>query len=181
MRLGSMMFRTLITTILASVLTLIAELVLSLLVTTDSPTVIKFISILLALFSSAAFATILTYLLQVYHGSGETEVWEEYPEKYNGIIKDIPLVIKKERYTLLFIFTLGAIDLVLRAFNANLLKSSVLNTVLSIFTPITALSSIFPVDTPTWVSAGRLAGAFTTCLLYVIIFALFRWKWRRFM
>lgn len=181
MRLGSMMFRTLITTILASVLTLIAELVLSLLVTTDSPTVIKLISILLALFSSAAFATILTYLLQVYHGSGETEVWEEYPEKYNGIIKDIPLVIKKERYTLLFIFTLGAMDLVLRAFNANLLKSSVLNTVLSIFTPITALARALPTYTPIWVTTGRLVGALTTCLLYTIIFSLFRWKWRRFM
>ncbi len=181
MKLGKMIFRALITTILASVLTLIAELVSSLLVTTNSPTVIKLINVLLALFSSAAFATILTYLLQVYHGSGETDVWEEYPEKYNGIVRDIPLIVKKERYTLLFIFTLGAIDIVLRTFNANVLKSALLNTALSIFSPVTALSRVFPTNASIWISTGRFAGAFMTCLLYVIVFALFRWKWRRFM
>ena len=85
MKLGSMIFRAVITSILASVLTLIAELVLSLIVTSNSQAIYTLINIFIAIFSSAAFATILTYLLQVYHGSGESEVWEDYPEKYNGV------------------------------------------------------------------------------------------------
>lgn len=180
MRLGNMIFRTVITSILASVLTLIAELVLGLLSLPESQNLNSLLNLLLAIFSSAAFATILTYLLQVYHGSGETEVWEDYPEKYHGIIRDIPMIVKKEYSTLIFIFTLGGIGLVLRTVNANLWQSAIINTVLSIFSPVTSLSRIFP-TTSMWISAGHLAGAFTTCLLYVIIFALFRWKWRRFM
>ena len=181
MKLGSMIFRAVITSILASVLTLIAELVLSLIVTSNSQAIYTLINIFLAIFSSAAFATILTYLLQVYHGSGESEVWEDYPEKYNGVIRDIPLIVKKESSTLIFTFTLGGIELLLRVINANIFKSEIVNTALSVFSPVTSLSRLFPTTAPAWISVGHLAGAFTTCLLYVIIFALFRWKWRRFM
>ena len=181
MKLGSMIFRAILTSILASVFTLIAELVLNLIIPSDFQAVDTLINIFLAIFSSAAFATILTYLLQVYHGSGESEVWEDYPEKYNGVIRDIPLIVKKESSTLIFIFTLGGIELLLRVINANIFKSEIVNTGLSVFSPVTSLSRLFPTTAPAWISIGHLAGAFTTCLFYVIIFALFRWKWRRFM
>lgn len=180
MRLGNMIFRAVVTSVLASVLTLIAELVFSIVLVSDSLAFSSFVNILLALFSSAAFATILIYLLQVYHGSGESEVWEDYPEKYYGIIRDIPKILKKEVSTLIFILTLGGIYICLHIANANLWQSSVINLIAYIFSPVVAFSKVFG-QSAALAPLSYLAAVLMTCALYVIIFALFRWKWRRFM
>ncbi len=180
MRIKSIVTKTLIASILSSVVNLIATLLINIIATLNSPVAANAVTAFLAIVSSLAFAIILIYLLHIYRANGEGEVWEDYPETYGGVIKDIPAVIKKERFTLLFIFSVSAFNLILWIVNHTLIHNELLDMLVGLFISVSALSRIFPLA-PAQQTLGYFIGVSFTCIIYVIIFALFRWKWRRFM
>ena len=180
MRIKSMITNTLIASILSSVVNLIATLLINIIATLKSTAAANAVTVFLAIVSSVAFAVILVYLLHVYRSNGEGEVWEDYPEIYGGLVKDIPKVIKKECFTLLFIFSVSAFNLILWILNHTLIHNELIDIFVGLFISVSALSRLFPVS-PAQQALGYFVGVSFTCILYVIIFALFRWKWRRFM
>lgn len=180
MRIKSMITKILIASILASVVNLIAALLINVVVALNSAAAVNIAAIFLAIVSSAAFAIILVYLLHIYRANGEGEVWEDYPEIYGGLIKDIPKVIKKESFTLLFIFSVSAFNLILWIVNHTVIHNQLIDIVVELFISVSSLSRLFPLS-PAQQALGYFAGVSFTCTVYIIIFTLLRWKWRRFM
>ncbi len=180
MRLKSMIVKTLIASILSSLITLTARLVLDMLASNSPDTARNAAMILLSLLAPVSFSVILIYLLHVYRGNGEGEVWEDYPETYGGIIRDISMVVKKECPVLALIASVGALNLTLWLLNHLLIHSRLIKIITDIFISVSSLGIIFR-DDILQKTLGYLSGTLFTCAVYVIVYALFRWKWRKFM
>jgi hypothetical protein len=102
-------------------------------------------------------------------------VCEEYPDKYPGIFKDIPKVILKERLTLLSIIAIGLFGTLIWFINSSILHSKILERFASLLLSASSLALAFPS------LLGYLLGTFVTAIIYVFVYALFRFKWRKFM
>ena len=172
--------KMLLASVLSSVVNLIATLIVNIVITFRSAASQTVAAVFLAILSPIVFSIMLVYLLHVYRANGEGDVWDDYPEIYGGVAKDISKIIKRERYTLLLIISVSAANLLLWILNHALLHISILNAITLIFSTMFSLHSLFPY-TILGQCLGYASGAVLTCIIYVITFALFRWKWRRFM
>ena len=170
MKLRSMIFKVILALVLSSVTTLIVDLVLQLVLSSH------FLSLLiLAIASPVALSTLLVYLLHIYGGNGESEVCEEYPDKYPGIFRDIPKIICRERIPLLFIIATGLLGILIWLINSKLLNSALISRLSSLLLSASSLALVYPS------LSGYLLGTLLTAAIYVFVFALFRFKWRKFM
>ena len=166
MKLRSMIFKVILALVLSSVATLIVDLVLQLVLSSH------FLSLLiLAIVSPVALSTLLVYLLHIYGGNGESEVCEKYP----GIFRDIPKIICRERIPLLFIIATGLFGTLIWLINSKLLNSALISRLSSLLLSASSLALVYPS------LSGYLLGTLLTAAIYVFVFALFRFKWRKFM
>jgi hypothetical protein len=172
--------KILIASILSSIVTLVATLIANLVFTVPSPALTYFMAILLSLVSFISFSVFLVYLLHVYHANGEGDVWEDYPEVYGGVFKDIPRVIKKERYTLIFIILISITTFILHMVSLHLFYHVIIEIAVLLFKPTSVLLSV-PAESFFGQALEYILACFANCSFYVITLALFRWKWRRFM
>jgi hypothetical protein len=175
MKLRSMIFKLALALLLSSIATLIADMVLSIIVPSNLKDAHHLSQLILSLVSPIAFSVIIIYLLHIYNGNGESEVCEEYPDKYPGIFKDIPKVILKERLTLLSIIAIGLFGTLIWFINSSILHSKILERFASLLLSASSLALAFPS------LLGYLLGTFVTAIIYVFVYALFRFKWRKFM
>ena len=180
MRIKSMILKALISSVLASVVTLIATLLINIILVPDTLAAQQTVAVILSVVSSSSFSVLLVYLFHIYNANGEGEVWEDYPEEYCGPVRDLPLVIKKEYKTLLFILAISFFNLILMILNRTLINSNIINVINGLFVSVSSLSLIFLNNLPQQ-AIGYICGSIFTCFCYVIIFTAFRWKWRRFM
>lgn len=167
--------KILIACILSSIATLGISLVLELIVPQNLRAPFDYARIILFLVASVAFSAITIYLLKIFDGSGESGVWEEYPDKYVGIIRDLPSIVKSEAFVLLFIIAIGTLNALLWTANKNLFNSDILSWAIRFLIAANPLALVFD-D-----AVGYLIGPLVCCLIYCITLALFRWKWRKFM
>lgn len=175
MKLRSMIFKVIIALALSSVATLIVDLVLQLVIPTGSEKAQAIYTLILAIASPVALSSLLVYLLHIYGGNGESEVCEEYPDKYPGIFRDIPKIICREWLTLLFIIAIGLLGTLLWLINSKLLHSELVTRLSSLLLSASSLALVYPS------LQGYLLGTLLTTAIYVLVFALFRFKWRKFM
>ena len=164
-----------IAAIISGIITLISNLIISLIFGASiAYTVVMFF------ISMISFSICLVYILHIYHASGEGDVWEDYPEVYPGIFKDISKLIKKEAPTFAIIASLSAAVFVLHVISLYLIRIEILKHVISVFKPIASVSYSYSGNILLRL-LEYIAGALFNCVAYVLTFALFRWKWRRFM
>ena len=175
MKIRSMIFKIALSLVLSSIATLIAQLVFDIVLPTGVEKSQSIANILLSLISPISFSVLLIYMLHIYTGNGESEVCEEYPDKYPGIFKDIPRVIAKEYVVLLFIVAIGLFRTLIIMANANLLNSTLIKGALFLLIGVSSFSIAFPT------LCGYLIGTLATAAIYVIVYTLFRFKWRKFM
>jgi hypothetical protein len=176
MKLSTMTFRVILALVLSSVVTIVARLVMEIIIPSNVQNTHNVSAIALSIISPVTLSVLLIYLLHIYGGgSGESEVCEEYPDKYPGIFKDIPRVAVKERLVLLFIISLGLLGTLVHLLNAKLLHSTLVERFASLFMSATSIAVAYP-SLP-----GFLLGTLLTALIYITVYALFRFKWRKFM
>ena len=174
------LFRIVVASILSRLISLVTSLILNVAVTDYSAGAQFAVSLAIELVCIISFAIVLTCLLHVYNSQGEGEVWEDYPEKYHGILRDIPLIVKKEIISIIAIFTVSGVALLLMIINRATASLNILYTASMLLGAASLRVYLFSVSNPLFclISAASVA---ITCVIYVIIYALFRWKWRRFM
>ena len=160
---------------ISGIITLISNLIISLIFGASIA-----YTVFIFLISIISFSVCLVYLLHIYHANGEGDVWEDYPEAYMSIFKDIKAIAKKEQSTLILILSLSAIVFLLQLIVYRLLNLEILKIILSVFKPIASISYGVPSNL-VWQVFEYSAGALLNCVSYIITFAAFRWKWRRFM
>ena len=88
---------------------------------------------------------------------------------------DIPRVIVKEYVVLLIIVAIGLLRTLIIMANANLLNSALIKGALFLLIGVSSFSIAFPT------LYGYLLGTLATAAIYVIVYTLFRFKWRKFM
>ena len=175
MKLRSMIFKVLLALVLSSVATLIVDLVLQLVIPSGSEKAQAIYTLILVIASPVALSTLLVYLLHIYGGNGESEVCEEYPDKYPGIFRDIPKVIRREWLALLFIIALGLLGMLVWLINSKLLHSDIVTRLSALLLSASPLALVYQS------LLSYLLGTLLTAAIYVLVFALFRFKWRKFM
>ena len=148
---------------------------LSMLPSFDSKLAADIFNVIVALSGSVAFSIFLIYFLHVYDGSGESGVWEEYPDRYPGFFKDVVRIAKRDKHIILMILALGLICTLLWGINTLIFHSKLLDTLSYLFCTATSLATV--VKGP----LGYILGTLTTCLSYVVSLAVFRWYWRKYM
>lgn len=148
---------------------------LSMLPSFDSKLAADIFNVIVALSGSVAFSVFLIYFLHVYDGSGESGVWEEYPDRYPGFFKDAVRIAKRDKHIILMILALGLICTLLWGVNTLIFHSKLLDTLSYLFCTATSLATV--VKGP----LGYILGTLTTCLAYVVSLAVFRWYWRKYM
>ena len=173
MKIRSTIFKVALSLLLSSVATLLAQLILDIVIPSELQP--KISDLLLSFISPITFSVLLVYMLHIYTGSGESEVCEEYPDKYPGIFMDIPRVIVKEYVVLLIIVAIGLLRTLIIMANANLLNSALIKGALFLLIGVSSFSIAFPT------LYGYLLGTLATAAIYVIVYTLFRFKWRKFM
>ena len=132
-------------------------------------------AVFLAVLAPIAFSIIVIYLTKVFNGSGESSVWQEYPDKYPGIFRDLPRIVISEKTVILFIVAVGVLSTSLHFINEGFIHSKILSFIVSSMVAVTPLAIIINGV------IGHLLGLLLSCIVYVITLALFRWKWRKFM
>ena len=175
MKIRSMIFKVALSLVLSSITTLIAQLVFDIVLPSGIENVQLIAKLLLSFVSPIAFSVILIYMLHIYGGNGESEVCEEYPDKYPGIFKDIPRVIAKEYVVLLFIVAIGLCRTLIHLANTKLIPNVLFEGASFLLIGVTSFALAFPT------LYGYLLGTLATAAIYVIVYALFRFKWRKFM
>lgn len=175
MKIRSLLFKTALSLVLASVITLIVQLVLDIVIPSDVQDKHTLSALLLSFISPVTFSIFMIYTLHIYGGNGESEVCEEYPDKYPGIFRDIPRVIAKEYVILLLIIAIGLLGTLLFLANTHLLHSSILSALSSLLLCTSSLAIAYQSI------GGYLLGTLVTAAIYVIVYTLFRFKWRKFM
>ena len=148
---------------------------LSMLPSFDSKLAADIFNVIVALSGSVAFSVFLIYFLHVYDGSGESGVWEEYPDRYPGFFKDIIKIVKRDRFIILMILALGAICTLLWGINTLIFHSKLLDTLSYLFCTATSLATV--VKGP----LGYILGTLITCISYILVLAIFRRHWRKYM
>ena len=148
---------------------------LSMLPSFDSKLAADIFNVIVALSGSVAFSVFLIYFLHVYDGSGESGVWEEYPDRYPGFFKDVVRIAKRDKHIILMILALGLICTLLWGVNTLIFHSKLLDTLSYLFCTATSLATV--VKGP----LGYILGTLITCLAYVVSLAVFRWYWRKYM
>ena len=180
MRLKSMIFKAIVASLLSSIVTFVAGLLLHLVINVNSSSASIAINIALCFISAISYAIILVALLHIYQGNGEGDVWEDYPEKYSGILRDLPKIVAKERNILFLILSINVLHFALRSLNLSFWHISIINSITDLLISTCPLVILFP-DTIPYMLIGYLCGTLFTCCTYVAVFGIFRWKWRRFM
>lgn len=175
MQLGKIAPKILIACILSSIATTGISLALDLILPHNLRVPFDYARLILAFVASVAFSVIMIYLLKIFDGSGESKVWEEYPDRYVGIIRDIPRIIKNERLELLSILAIGALNAILWMINKNLLGNSALSWAVNFLIAANPLALVLDG------ALGFLLGPIASCAVYCLTLGVFRWKWRRFM
>lgn len=174
MKLRRIIPRILVAAIISGTVTIISNILISLIF---GASVVG--TVIIALIGMISFSICLVYFLHIYHASGEGDVWEDYPEVYPGVLKDIPKIAKKELPTFIVVASLSATVLILHVISRQL-NVGILKYVISVFKPIASRSYAYS-GKLLFHALEYLIGAFSNCVAYVVTFALFRWKWRRFM
>ena len=164
--------------LLSSVLSFLIFLLISMLSmmpSFDSAVAATVFNVIVAISGSVAFSIFLIYFLHVYDGSGESGVWEEYPDRYPGFFKDIVKIAKRDKFIILMILALGLICTLVWAVNALIFHSKLLDTLSYLFCTATSLATV--VKGP----LGYILGTLIPCLSYIVTLAIFRWYWRKYM
>ena len=175
MQLRRMIPKILIAATLSGIVTIISNLLIDLIF---GVSVIG--TVIIALIGVISFSICLIYILHIYHANGEGDVWDDYPEVYPGIFKDITRIVKKEIPTFIVVASLSAVVFILHVISRYLPNIEILKYVLLVFKPIASMSYTYSGNLFLH-ALEYIIGAFSNCLSYVIAFAIFRWKWRRFM
>ena len=148
---------------------------LSMLPSFDSKLAADIFNVIVALSGSVAFSVFLIYFLHVYDGSGESGVWEEYPDRYPGFFKDVVRIAKRDKHIILMILALGAICTLLWGINTLIFHSKLLDTLSYLFCTATSLATV--IKGP----LGYILGTLITCISYILVLAIFRRHWRKYM
>ena len=148
---------------------------LSMLPSFDSKLAADIFNVIVALSGSVAFSVFLIYFLHVYDGSGESGVWEEDPDRYPGFFNDVVRIAKRDKHIILMILALGAICTLLWGINTLIFHSKLLDTLSYLFCTATSLATV--VKGP----LGYILGTLITCISYILVLAIFRRHWRKYM
>ena len=148
---------------------------LSMMPSFDSAVAATIFNVIVAISGSVAFSVFLIYFLHVYDGSGESGVWEEYPDRYPGFFKDIVKIAKRDKFIILMILALGLICTLVWTVNTLIFHSKLLDTLSYLFCTATSLATV--VKGP----LGYILGTLITCISYIVALAIFRWYWRKYM
>ena len=143
MKLRSMIFKVITALVLSSVATLIVDLVLQIAIPTGNENAQAISTLILAIASPVALSSLLVYLLHIYGGNGESEVCEEYPDKYPGVFRDIPRVIRREWLTLLFIIAIGFLGTLVWLINSKLLHSEFVTHLSALLLSASSLALVY--------------------------------------
>lgn len=174
MKLKSLIPKLLLSTALSFIIFLLISLLANMPML-ESKLAIAALDTAVAISGSLVFCVFLVYFIHVYDGSGEKGIWEEYPNKYPGIFKDMIKIVKRDYTVILAILALGVSCTLLWTVNEFLFHNKLLDAITYLFFTTTSLAAV--IDGP----LGHLLGALTTCLLYVIVLAVFRRHWRKYM
>lgn len=174
MKLRSLIPKLLLSSVLSFFIFLLINM-LSTLPRFDSETITSVFNVAIALSGSVTFCVFLVYFLHVYDGSGESGVWEEYPDRYPGIFKDMIKIAIRDRFIIFMIFSLGICCTLLWLVNSLFFHSKLLDTLSYLFCTATSLATVLKGP------PGYLLGTLITCLCYVIVLAVFRRHWRKYM
>lgn len=174
MKLRGLIFKILLSCVLSFLIFLLISM-LSILPPLKSEIAIAALDVAVSLSGSVAFCIFLVYFLHVYDGSGESGVWEEYPDRYPGIFKDMLRIAKRDYFIILMIFALGMLSTLLWLINSTLIHSKFLDTLSYLFCTATSLATVLKG------APGYILGTLVTCACYVIVLAVFRRHWRKYM
>ncbi len=168
------MKRTLWNITFASVITLVAYIVLSaiwgaLLSGLENPTLRLF---LIALMTTVAFGFFLLYTSKIRNSIGEDEVASDYKnKKYTSLVDDFKLIINRETKMLICIAAIVLICFALNTFDRLVFEKKTISFPTFFFAPMCLFDSMINIP-----FVGYLLSAVLDCLTYIVFLLLYRKK-----
>ncbi len=168
------MKRTLWNITLASVITLVAYIVLyaiwgAILSDLDNPTLRLF---LIALMTTVAFGFILLYISKMRKSVGEDEVVFDYKGRtYISFVDDFKLIIKRESKMLICIAVIVVICFALNTFDSVVFEKKTISFPTFFFAPMCLFGSLINIP-----FVGYALSAAIDCLTYIVFLLFYRKK-----
>ena len=126
---------------------------------------------------SAVFSYFYIYYLYIRDVSGIDVVFSEYKDKSFSIIKDLPVMLKREYKVILAIWVVNILSWLLIRVEQLLLGKRFVSNLFIFFAPIQFVGEALP--SWGWNILGYVIGALMTSVIYMIMITFFRKHWSK--
>ena len=137
----------------------------------------EYVIFIVSLIYSAVFSYFCIYYIYVRDGSGVNAVFAEYKDKSFTIVKDVPVMLKREWKMIAVFWGINIFSWLLINGEKLIFGKRVLSVLLIFFAPIQFIGE----GLPSWGRniLGYVVGAFMVSVIYLIMMAFFRKHWSK--